>query len=264
MKRIICFSINLFCLMYALSSCSADAPTIAEHQSLIVQLPLNNKVITTLQEHLKACIESIISEELAGHALDKKVPIFFFKRRQAITIYYLNDCNTKGQSMIFSGADTLEKYSTPKDVSLTSDLSFFGEDAVGPQALVDLVMLINDPKKELTMLHNEMKKIAHTINEDYKKGYALNMYDITKSERFPYLPHLSLGHLRANYIKSLIPDQIIAQQIIERLKKRIMHAVENELKNLFALESRTIVITHVNIYDLKKRDYVKSIQLKQC
>lgn len=261
MKKFICFILNFFYLMSVLSSCSADLPKIVEQQSLIVQVPLENKVISTLQENLKPQIENIVREELVGHTLDKNYPLFFFKRRQAITIYYLNDFNVNGRDMLFSGIDTLMKHAAPKDVTLTSDLAFFGEDAGGPHALVDLVMMIDDSKKELFVFNQEMKILAHKLNEDYKKIHERNMYDIAKSERFPYKPHLSLGHLRANYIKTLISDQTVAQQTIERIKKRIMQSVEQELKTLFATERRSVDIKSANIYDLKTRDYVKNIRL---
>jgi hypothetical protein len=91
----------------------------------------------------------------------------------------------------------------------------------------------------------------------------MDMYDIAKSERFPYMPHLALGHLRASHIKGLISDQAVAQQIIERIKKRILNAVEQELKKLFASENKTLLTSKVNVYDLKTRDYIKSVTLKE-
>jgi hypothetical protein len=239
-----------------LPACIVDDKKIAM-ESLIVQVPLDSAIITKLQTSLKPVIENIIQQELAAYTLDKDVPPFFFKKRQAITIYYLNDFDVEGRVDLYTHIDALVKNSSPKAASLTSNLAFFGEDAMGERALTDLVVMIDDPNKELFALNAAMKSSMHKLNEDYKKTHKNSLYDIAKSERFAYKPHLSLGHLRANYIKALIPDKDLAEQTLVRIKQRILDSVTAELQKLFLTESNVLSMHGINVYDLKTRDYIK-------
>ena len=55
-----------------------------------IQAPLDLEVIKKMQITMGPVIDAILQEEL-GVAKNEQYPTFFFKRRQAITIYYVND-----------------------------------------------------------------------------------------------------------------------------------------------------------------------------
>jgi len=220
--------------------------------NLFVQLPLNIEAIKKLQRNLDPVIDKIIQEEL-GVKQDKNLPIFFFKKRQAITVYYINDAYDNGENFLFTQLDVLRIKSVPKNVTIKSEVAFFG----GTEAqLIDLVGFIDDLSGELLALNKEIKPSVYRVNEEYKKLYHFNFYDIAKSEQFSFKPHISLGHLRLNSIKSLFKDPLIANSIIERIKQRIMNIVSQALLQL-TVDERKILFDKLCIYDQQKREYIK-------
>ena len=221
-------------------------------RNLLIQMPLDLQGIKDLPNTLNPVVNKIIQEEL-GIEYDKNFPIFFFKKRQAITVYYVTDIYDNGEKFLFSQLDALQIKSLPKNVTMQSEVDFFG-DKKAP--VVDLVAFIDDPDAELSLLNKEMKKAAHSANEKYKHSYNLDLYDVAKSERFSFKPHLSLGHLRVGLIKEIINDTLKANNAIERIKQRIMKVVSKALSEL-TLDSRKIFFHRFVIYDLKKREYIK-------
>jgi hypothetical protein len=251
---------TLLSIFLLLPACFANKTQNAMH-TFIIQAPFDPSVITKLQEKVGPVISNIITKE-AGVEWDEKTPFFFFKKRAAITIYYVNDIYDDGESFLYSAVDSMHNIPAPQDVTITTKTDFFGEPKKEQLALLDLVVMIDDPNNGLAQLNVEMKQAMHMADEQYATHHNHPLYDRSKSERFPYLPHLSLGHLRANHLKHVMNDESEkTDKIIERIKQRIIEVVSHALAEM-SVEERKIAFDTLNIYDVKKRVYIKEVSIK--
>jgi len=224
-----------------------------------VQAPFNMAIIDNIQRKLALKIDNIFQEIENEEGIDLKpkenIALFFFKKRAAITVYYVNDMYVNAEPFLFSSLDTLKNIPVPKDVTVSSKFDFFGEPKEDLIAIIDLVVKIDDPSEGLLLFNKETKNAVHNANEQYQGIYHIDMYDIAKSEKYSYLPHLTLGHLRPNYIRHLINDSSRAKGIIERIKQGIIEAASQVLSEL-SLEDKKVFFDKLSIYDLQKRIYV--------
>ncbi|HBS47648.1 TPA: hypothetical protein DEO28_04785 [Candidatus Dependentiae bacterium] len=227
-------------------------PNEAKH-NLFLQMPLELQVIKDLQNRLDPIVNKIVEDEMKIPR-DKNLPIFFFKKRQAITVYYLYDMNVVGESVLFSELDFLQTIiSAPKNVIIKPQVNFFG-DVQAP--LIDLVVFVDDPNKELLSLNEQFKKMVALVNVQYKSLYKIDLYNVAKSECFEFKPHLSLGHLRVEEIKKLIKYPAQAEVVIDRIKSRILEVVSKALSEL-TLKNRKVQFNTLAVYDQQKRVYIK-------
>jgi len=234
-----------------------------EKHTYFVQAPFDVAIIENVQQKMDSIIKNIIHEVEKKEGIDltpkENVALFFFKKRAAITTYYVNDMFINGESFLFSSLNALKNKIASRNATISSIVDFFGEQKEDLMALIDLVVKIDDPEKGLFQLNLETKSAVHNANEQYKNRYKIDMYDVAKSEKYPYLPHLTLGHLRANYIKHLI-DAPNAEEIVERIKQRILQAASQVLSEL-STEERKIIFSKLSVYDLKKRVYIYDVLL---
>jgi len=257
----------IICALLTLPACFfGDSKQKEKKHTFFIQTPLDSESIRNIQEELKTTVENIIQEEL-GIKQDKGFPIFVFKGRQAITIYYVNDLYDNNEPLrgllylfVKPAMNSLQKTLAPQKTSISSNLEFFGEKKKGLFSFIDLVAHIDDPDKELESLNIEMKKAMHNTNKKYKRAYDIDLYDIAKSEKHSYLPHISLGHLRTNYIKYLVNDPAKSNEIIDRIKERIVKAVSNAIENLDP-DERSLSLDSLALYDTKKKKYVHKQEL---
>lgn len=250
----------IVCLLFCLTGCLFNDSDANTKHTYFIQAPFDEKIISQIQESINSTINNIIKEE-AQVKSDKDIPLFFFKKRAAITVYYVNDMYVNAEPILFSSLEPIEKLPTPQNANISSKLDFFGEPKEDLMALIDLVVQIDDPNEGLFLLNKEAKELVHDADGQYRSIHHVGMYDIAKSERHSYLPHLTLGHLRSNYIKHLINDVSKAEKIIERIKQRIIETASQTLSEL-PLESKKIFIDGLSIYDLQKRVYIKNYSLK--
>jgi hypothetical protein len=251
------YSIVLLLTLFVLPACFESKP--APMRTCIIQLPFDSSIIGNLQKKVEPIITNIIIEE-AGVAWDEKIPFFFFKKRAAITVYYVNDMRNDGESLLFSAVEIMQKIPAPQGVTITSKVDFFGEPKQDQLAILDLVVVIDDPNDGLSRLNAEVKKAIHAANEQYTTTHNHSLYDRAKSERFPYLPHLSLGHLRENYIRHVMngASKADADTIIARIKQRIIVVVSQALADM-SVEERSILFDKLSIYDAQKRTYINEV-----
>lgn len=247
------------CLLFLLPGCWPST-SLPEKQTFIIQAPFDFTIIQKIQDEAGPSIASIIKEE-TGLEENKNMPFFFFKKRAAITVYYVNEMYEDGQSILFPALEDVQKLPIPQNVSISSNVDLFGLEKEDPKALTDLVIVIDDPKAGLSHLNEEVKQLVHHANEKYKKKYDRELYDIAKSERHSYNPHLSIGHLRANHIKQVINDPSKTDDIINRIKQRILDLISNMLSEI-PQENRKISFNTLNVYDLQKRTYIKEYPLQ--
>lgn len=247
-------------ILLCLSACSTNKPSLQAQNTYFIQAPFNIEIITTIQEKVSAQIDTIIMQE-TGLEPDKEAPFFFFKKRAAITVYYVNDLVVDAEPLLLTSLKALQDLPAPHNTNISTKVDFFGEPKADRMALLDLTLVIDDPKSELLQLHEVAKKTLHAANEQYKKNQKSDMYAISKSEQHAYLPHLSIGHLRPNHIKEHIKDSSKADKAIEQIKHRIIKTVSQTLMEL-PVEKRKIVIDKLSVYDLQKRMYIKDFALK--
>ncbi len=228
--------------------------------TFFIQVPLDIPILLKMQKELTPQINEVIKAELAGIELDKDVPIFFFKKRQAVTTYYVNDMCEDGQSYLFSAFDTIVGERNFKSLALIPKLDFFGEPKVDRMALVDLVAHIEDVDGMLEALNKEAKDAVAQANQEYLNKYHADFYDRAKSEKYPFAPHITLGHLRVNYIKYVMQDDAKAEVITERIKQSILKIVLDALLEVPAAD-RAILFDKICIYDLQKRAYIREHSL---
>ncbi|MDP3889252.1 MAG: hypothetical protein Q8Q25_01760 [bacterium] len=138
-----------------------------------------------------------------------------------------------------------------KNVSIKPEVDFFGE------GHDELVVLINDPDGELSKLNKEIKGTAHQAHDDYKKIHHRDLYDIAKSERYPFLPHMGLGRIRSNSIKQHIKDKSLVNDTFERIKQRIKKAAQEVVKESIAASSSKLSFNKIGVLDLAKQTYIK-------
>lgn len=244
-------------LLLSLQGCSFNEKSQdnKDQHTYFIQTPIDAEFVSIIQNSMKPAIEKVLDEEL-NLKKDPNIPFFFFKKRAAITIYYLNDMFVSAESILISAISDFKDLQAPKHVAFSSKVDFFGEPKEDRMALIDLVVKIEDPLKELSFLNQQVKKLVYTANAEYKKIYGVEMYDLAKSERHAYLPHLSIGHLRANYIKYLINDNAKAEKIIEKIKNKILKIATDTFAKL-TKNDKEIAFTKLSIFDLNKRIYIK-------
>ncbi|MFC1842882.1 hypothetical protein ACFLYU_04455 [Candidatus Dependentiae bacterium] len=254
-------------ILFLLPSCFFNSKQKGAKHSFFIQATLDPAVIEGVQNKIQPLVDNIIKEEL-GIEQDKNFPIFFIKKRYAVTVYYVRDlCDNneplRGLMYLFvePALESLQKPLAPKHATLTSNVKFFGEEKKGLFGATFLVALINDPDKELSLLNKKMKKAMHHANKEYKRAYHIDLYDIAKSEKYPYLPHISLGHLRTNYIKFLVKDASKAEKVLGRIKQRIIKVASDVIANL-ASGDRKLSFNKLAIYDAKKKKYIKERALE--
>jgi hypothetical protein len=232
--------------------------------TFFIQIPVESPVVSMLRKELYPVIATIIKEE-AGLEQDKGFPLFFFKSRQAITLYYINDLREQGEPLegilylfVYPVLRLFKDTPAPQGIMLTSKLDFFGEEKPGLFATKELVVMLDDSKQELAELNTKTKTAVHEANQGFKRAYHTDLYDIAKSERHAYLPHLSIMQLRENYIKYLINDPAKADAAIRAIKQRIMQVVAEKFAALSEQE-RAVTSEKVALYDLEKRKFVEEV-----
>jgi len=148
-----------------------------DKRTFLIQTPLDITVLKEMYQDMRPVFDDIIQEELG---VENDLAFLFFKRRQAITIYDVYDMYNNGEELLISAFDTMQKVPL-HSITIGSTLDFFGD----PESeMIHLVVLINDPHKELSLLNKNMKQAMHKVNEEYKQDHDVNLYDIAKSERF--------------------------------------------------------------------------------
>ena len=267
--NIACFRlpIALMLLMFLPGCWQREAPQAAGRKhTFFLQLPLENKIIKNLQRDLKPKIDRMIERVIGMKQPRKNFPMFICKKRQAITGYYFLDLFDNWQSlsgiMSLFVEPTLDelRVPVPRRVSMAPEFDFFGEYKPGLFGHIELVMMIDDPAAELSAMNHKLKASSHQANAEYCRVYGIDLYDIAKSERFPYKPHLALGALRVNYIKYLVNDSARESKIIEEIKQKIK-AMAAQYLSQFDKRELLLDFTEVAIYSVRKQKYVHKVKL---
>lgn len=250
----------LFGSLYGLYLLCCKGPKkTSEHTTLLIQALPNSLALKTIIDSLSKKINDIIKEELN---LDQNFDLDFFVRpkpAQKLTLYYINDINKDGCDILFSSLDTINIPNfIINSVSLGSTVEFFGG-AFGEND--ELVIMINDPNKELSHYNEIIKNTAHKANELYKETHDHDLYDITKSEQYPYLPHIGVGRVRSTSIKNNLKDPSQYVIVFERIQSRIKQATLECMEQILNQDNKQLTFDTIGILDLNKRTYIKEYLL---
>lgn len=223
-----------------------------EQHTLYIQGSSNIPLITSIKEVLTPVINNIIKDELH---LDTAYNFDFFlpKQWQRLTLYTLNNVNPTEINLIASTIKNIFSKNKNnfllKNVTLMPQLNFYGDQQD------ELVLMINDPSKELSLLNYQIKTAMHQMSKD---AHTIDLYNISKSEKFPYAPHIGLGRIRSTSIKQHIKDPTQVGKIYTKLTQRIINESFPIIKELlhnnasvsfnalciFEVPSRTCVVEY--------------------
>lgn len=191
-----------------------------EKRNLSIQGSFTNQALTSLRDALTPAINTIIKEELTL-APDTDVNFFVPINSQRITVYYVEDVasNTGIDIVSNSIAMMIQENKQPFMIARASTslkLDFFGDE------FDELAMIIDDSAHELSDLNTAIKTMLHERNTEYMSANNQALYDVTKSERYGYHPHVGLGNIELSKIKEYIKDTSRENEIMERIKQRIL------------------------------------------
>jgi len=223
----------------------------AEKSTLLVQALSTVPTLTNVIDELAPVANDIIKQELGLNA-DYDFEFFIPKPLQRLTLYYVNDMCADGQQLLLDKLEKVQQLDTiVKKASVSSNVEFFGDQKD------ELVMLIDDPDGELTRMHYEVKRMVYQADGEYKKTHDRDLYDRAHSERFPFLPHISLGRIRTHSITLTIKDESLVHDTFERIKEKIKNAAQEIIKKTFTLANQKYSFNKIGIFDPTKRMYIK-------
>lgn len=247
----------IFCALFLLPGCFFNSKSNNETKhTLLIQAIFDSSTLTSIRKAIIPLINDIVKEEL-GLTKESEPKFFSPKKIHRLTLYYVNDIYENGEETLFSALDTLEKKKyelVMKNITIAPDVHFFGTSEKD-----ELVIMVNDPDKKLSRLNDEMKEVAHQANVQYKKKYRHDLYDITKSEQYPFTPHIGLGRVRSNFIKEELTKQkkesqfdVVFQNIQERVQKAVLKVVKEHVSS----GDQKLPIDKISILDLQKQEYI--------
>jgi hypothetical protein len=244
---------TLSAISYSIYLFFNNTPIIASER-IFIQAIVNSPALKNITQSLSQKINSIIKEELN---LDQNNQSDFFspKPAQRLTLYGINDLQKDTNNILISILDNMNINTfVAHNTSIKHEVEFFG----GPFGDNDeLVIIINDPNKELSFFNQSIKETMHHANNEYEKKHHMSLYNITKSERHPYLPHIGLGRVRSNLIKKELKDPFQFSAIFERIQSRIKNATLECINNQLTNNNDKIVFDKIVIFDPAQQLWIK-------
>lgn len=255
----------LISLFVILPGCQFDSsetpkPEQTHRKTYFVQVAFDSPILREIRSSIVPLINHIIKEEL-DMPKESESKYFSPKERQPITLYYIVEVQRDSEEFLTSVFDSIQEKCLPlilKDISFTSSVHFFA----GPFGIDDeLVIKIDDPTKGLLNLNHQVKTIVNQANEQYRQIHAQDLYNISKSERFPYIPHIGLGRVRSNFIKESMKDPSQFNTVFARIQNKIIQAVSQTVLALLNQQNKNIQFNTLCLFDLSKRVCLKEVKL---
>lgn len=244
----------IFFILLLLPSCSCNKMRDSVPQYLLIQALLEAPTLTLIKETLTCVTNKIIREEL-GLAEDNTYPFFMPKDRpyEQLTLYYIDKVDERNQTLILSAIDDLQK-NTPVHTTVATLLprvEFFGNQHD------ELVIMIGDPEGQLAALNHRITNLMHNLDNTYKQSHNIDLYDVIKSERFPFLPHISLGKIRLMAIGNHIKKASQVHKTLIHIKERIKKEAEKIIPTMLTADNQNISSNKIGLFDLKKQNMLK-------
>lgn len=249
---IMSIKIYLSALLLFFPACVPNNPQLAsqEKSTLLIQEISDSPLVSSLIKRITPIINDIIKQELG---LDQEYDFEFFlpKELQRITLYYVNDIPQEVEMVLLRQLEKMKLHDQKvENVFFTSKVEFFGNQHD------ELVVMINDSEEELLELNQKIKKSLQLANNEYEKINNQALYNIEKSEWYPFLPHMGLGRIRLQSIKNQIKDESQVMDILEQIKQKIKNVTVKIIKELL-LPNHTLSFYRIGVLDLQKRTYIK-------
>ena len=140
-------------------------------------------IIVTLRSTITPLINAIIQQELNLSDSDKS-PSFKTPPHHNLTLYYIFDWLDGNDSLLAQVIDSAFTHNAIPAFDVT-----FGHPAFFGMHNDEIVVKINDPQGRLSKINTILKNAlvgSHVL------------YNVKKSEYFPYVPHIALGRLPVN------------------------------------------------------------------
>jgi len=244
-------------MLALLPACSNNAENVSIKHDLFIQLQASSDLLESLIATIAPLVNAAIKEEL-GLAKDDTFEFFLPKKRQALTVYFINDICEDGITQVLDLLATTDKNKlTLKDaqIALAPRIEFFGGQF---DAKDELVIMIDDPQQKLSALNTTIKTAAHIADNVYKSVHSQSLYDISKSERYPYFPHIGLGRIRSTSIKEKSKTGVS----FEKIQERILSDVKRVIGTLFADKNLSLQFKTIAVWDLQKRTVLKEYSVQ--
>lgn len=252
---------SILCILFFLPGCfsTSDKPSVSITRTYFIQALFDSEVLTSIKKEITPLINQIIKEELE---LDQENSFEFFlpktRQPQALTLYYVDDMQENGLPLMLSVLDGMH-LPTPHSVSISQkidDAKFYGDQQD------ELVILMDDHSGELSHLNLTLKATLQNANNVYKHSNTRNLYNVAKSERFPFVPHIGLGRIRSNSIKQNIKDASLIQKTFDRIKERILDEIKPIIQAALTAENKKITFNGFCVFDLEKKECIKEYKFK--
>lgn len=244
---IACLLIVAGIVVYKYTARAPEQTTSSQH-TLLVQATLNMPMLNELENAITPIANTIIKEETG---LDSA---FTPKSEHHLTLYYVEELSDNGIAEIEKTATTLitehKSACTLKNTTFAYDVRFFGDE------FDELVIMADDQAQELNALHTLFKGAFNELNASNRIHY-----NIQKSERYGYNPHVSLGKMDLAGIKAALKDSPDANGVIERIRARIIDETLRIEKEVTKNQPAHIGFSALQIFDTNTHAMVKEIPL---
>lgn len=222
-------------------------------KTYFMQALFEHQMLEEVKKELAPAINNIVKQELRLTP-DYSFEFFIPKPRQMVTLYYAYDVAADGEKTFFHALEA-SKLPPVESAHLTSEINFFGEQD-------ELVVMVQDEISALSNLNRAIKEVLHKASATYKAATQTELYNIAKSERFPYAPHIGLGRLRTMSITKHIKDATQVAATFERIRSRIKAAVADAMRTHLAKQSPSLAFNKLQVMDFARREYIKEIVLE--
>jgi hypothetical protein len=230
---------------------SARTPETAPEagRTILIQGTLNMPMLNEIANALTPFVTAVIKEETG---LDNA---FMPRREQLLTLYYLEDASEGSIAEIEKNATNLitenKSACMLKNTNLAYDIRFFGDEFDA------LVIMANDQSQELNALYTLFKNAFNELNTSKRINY-----NVKKSERYGYNPHVNLGKINLSEIKAALKDSPDSNGVVERIRARIIDETLRIINEITKDQPAPIYFESVRIFDKNARTVVQEIALK--
>ncbi len=231
-------------LMAFLAGCigsNESQPENDDRYNTFVQIAIpNHPGIMQIREAVTPKINAIIKEELQvpdGVDFPDFIIPSWQRKASRLTLYYLNDLKKDNESYILDAFDQMQQQNRGIEIgdnlSIAAPVNFFGDKKQY------IVFTVSDPNGSLGALNKDIKEFARQAQAHYKEEKQQDLYDIGKSERFDYSPHIALGRFMPEYFSKFVDGLSEEKQFrggtLEEKEKNYLRVRERVKKEVFPI-----------------------------
>lgn len=212
---------------------------------LLIQVTTQDKKIDYLYDRFFNQLELIFNT----HNLSPFDDYIVKKSAHAITLYYVREYQQVYEQQLY---DYITKYSNDyiagkaRKVLFTDQYHFWGP------GNDELVLQMNDCNESLIMERNALKVMLRELDLTIMGNGGKGLYDVEKSEAFPFTPHMGIIRLRSNAIMRAWGENHKAVERFEQLKCEVGNSLQQLLHELDMID-QPIIFDAVSLLQLPSR-----------